>query len=93
MRCGMIRNCQFRFECDKKWSELLRIKDEPSVRYCTQCLQEVHFVDSWPDLVLALRNDWCVAIPRTMVIEAKMVKNINEPLMGSLASVSNLGGE
>lgn len=88
----MIRNCQFKFECEKKWSELLRIRGESGVRYCTQCLQEVHFVDNWPDLVLAMKEDWCVAVPRTLVIEAKAVKSINEPLMGSLVP-SMLGRE
>lgn len=80
----MIRNCQFKFECEKKWSELLSIRGEPEVRYCTQCLQEVHFVDNAQDLVLAMEKDWCVAIPRTLVIETKAVKSINETLMGSL---------
>ena len=87
MRCRMIRNCQFKFECDRKWGDLLQIRGEPGVRYCTQCLQEVHFVDNWPNLVLAMKEDWCVAIPRTLVIEAKAVKSINEPLMGSLVPV------
>ena len=80
----MIRNCQVKFECDKKWSELLRVKGEPGVRYCTQCLQEVRFVDNAFDLVLAMENDWCVAIPSKLVVAARSVKRINEPLLGSL---------
>ena len=80
----MIRNCQFKFECEKKWNELLRIKGEPKVRYCTQCLQEVHFVDDAFSLVLAMEMDWCVAIPRKLVVDSKNIKSINEPLMGSL---------
>lgn len=80
----MIRNCQFRFECEKKWSELLRVEGEQGIRFCTQCLQEVHFVDNAQDLVLAMEKDWCVAITRTLVIEAKAIKSMNEPLMGSL---------
>lgn len=80
----MIRNCKFKFECEKRWSELLRIKGEPEVRYCTQCLQEVHFVDNAFELVLAMEKDWCVAIPRKLVVDARGVKRLNEPLLGSL---------
>lgn len=80
----MIRNCQFKFECDKKWSDLLRIKGEPEVRYCTQCLKEVHFVDNAFDLVLAMERDLCVAIPSKLVVAAKGVKRMNEPMVGML---------
>lgn len=79
-----IRNCQFKFECDKKWLDLEKLEGPTNVRFCKHCLKEVHFIDDVWDLALALDNDWCVAIARTLAITAKGVKSLNEPLMGSL---------
>ena len=81
-----IRNCQFKFECDKRWSDLEKLDGQSSVRFCTHCLKEVHYInDAW-DLALAMDNDWCVAVAGTLAITAKGVKSLNEPLMGSLVS-------
>ncbi|MEN9880341.1 MAG: hypothetical protein RIQ55_987 [Pseudomonadota bacterium] len=85
-----IRNCQLKFECNKKWNDLQALEGQQNVRFCTHCLKEVHYIDDAWDLALALDKDWCVAVTRTLAITAKAVKNLNEPLMGSLVSV-NLG--
>lgn len=79
-----IRNCKFKFECEKKWGELERIEGVKDLRFCSHCLKEVHYVDDGWDLVLAMEKDWCVAIPHTLVITAKGIKSLHEPLMGSL---------
>ncbi len=81
-----IRNCQFKFECDKRWGDLQALEGQVSVRFCTYCLKEVHYIDDAWDLAVALDKDWCVAVTRTLAITAKGVKNLNEPLMGSLVS-------
>lgn len=79
-----IRNCQLKFECDKKWADLQKLDGQPNVRFCTHCLKEVHYIDDAWDLALALDKDWCVAVTRTLAITAKGVKNLDEPLMGSI---------
>lgn len=79
-----IRNCQFKFECDKRWSELERVEGQDSIRFCTHCLKEVYYIDDAWDLVLALKKDWCVAVTKALAITANGVKSINEPLLGSL---------
>lgn len=83
-----IRNCQFKFECDKRWSDLKTLEGQTTVRFCTHCLKEVHYVDDAWDLALALDKDWCVAIARTLAITANSVKCMNEPLLGSLIPAS-----
>ena len=83
-----IRNCQFKFECDKKWADLEKLESKQHVRFCTHCLKEVHYIDDAWDLALALDNDWCVAVARTLAITAKSVKSTNEPLLGSLIPAS-----
>lgn len=84
-----IRNCQFKFECDKKWADLEKLKGEQNVRFCRHCLKEVHFIDDAWDLALALDKDWCVAIARTLAITAKGVKSLHEPLMGSIVPANH----
>lgn len=81
-----IRNCQFKFECSKKWGDLQTLEGQEKVRFCTHCLKEVHYIDDAWDLALALDKDWCVAITWTLAVMAKGVKNLNEPLLGSLVS-------
>ena len=80
-----IRNCQFKFECDKRWGDLEKLEGRPNVRYCSHCSKDVHYIDDAWDLALALDQDWCVAIAGTLAIAAKGVKNLNEPLIGSIS--------
>lgn len=52
------------------------------IRHCSQCDKDVHKVDSAWDLVIAIEKNYCVAIPRTELITAKGIKNINKPSVG-----------
>lgn len=84
-----IRNCKFKFECDKRWSDLEKLEGQPNVRFCTHCLKEVHFIDDAWELALAIDKDWCVAVTRRVAITAKGVKSLHEPLMGSLVPATH----
>lgn len=85
-----IRNCKFKFMCKKRWNDLDKIEGIENIRFCSTCLKEVHFIDDAWDLALAMDNDWCVAVTRTLAITAKGIKSLNEPLLGSLVP-ANLG--
>ena len=42
-----IRNCQFKFECDKKWGDLQVLEGQENVRFCAHCLDcSAKFVSS-----------------------------------------------
>jgi len=84
-----IRNCEFKFLCDKRWNDLDQIEGVEKVRFCAKCQTEVHFIDDAWDLALALDKDWCVAITRTLAITAKGFKSLNEPLLGSLVPANH----
>ena len=57
-----IRNCAFKFKCEKQW-EQLELLSAKNKRFCKACKHEVHLVDTDEKLLLALRKNWCVAIP------------------------------
>jgi hypothetical protein len=56
-----IRNCDIKFRCPMSWSDLSKTNDE-SIRYCSECDRGVHFCIDEHELLIAMRNDWCVAI-------------------------------
>ncbi len=59
-----IRNCQFAFKCEKKWDELTQPWSWPKVRFCDDCKKSVHLCDTGDELVDAIKNNRCVAIPK-----------------------------
>jgi|LakMenEpi03Aug12_release.lakeMendotaPanAssembly.Ray.scaffolds.fasta_scaffold664416_2 hypothetical protein len=59
----LIRNCHFKFKCEKKWETLLVINDYHDRRFCNSCQKDVHLVESISDLRKALEFDLCVAVP------------------------------
>lgn len=59
----LIRNCTFKFKCEKKWESLEVIEDYYDRRYCNDCQKDVHLVENIFDLRKALEFDLCVAVP------------------------------
>jgi len=57
-----IRNCAFKFKCEKQWAEL-EVLAAKNKRFCNACKHEVHLVDTDEKLLAALKKNWCVAIP------------------------------
>lgn len=87
---AFIRNCDFRFQCHQTWEGLSKLDgDEDSVRHCGECKKNVYLVESSFDLVLAMEQNLCVAVPRTMVIDAKAIKNKNKHSIGSVAPIKD----
>jgi Zn finger protein HypA/HybF involved in hydrogenase expression len=56
-----IRNCSFKFRCEKTWNELEKGKD-PKIRYCKNCKEDVYYVRTDKELRSAIEHDFCVAI-------------------------------
>jgi hypothetical protein len=77
-----LRNCEFKLKCTQDWESLEIKQDVDSVRHCSQCQKDVYLVDGAWDLVNAIGRNDCVAIPRTMLIEAKSMKNIGKMSVG-----------
>ena len=59
-----IRNCQFAFRYDKKWDDLTQPWSWPKVRFCDDCRKSVHLCETDDELVDAIKNNRCVAIPK-----------------------------
>ena len=57
-----IRNCAFKFKCEKQWADL-EVLSAKNKRFCKGCKHEVHLVDTDEQLLVALKKNWCVAIP------------------------------
>ena len=63
MNKTLIRNCKFKFKCDKKWSDMEElIKPNDSVKHCKVCNEDVHLCDTDEQLITAIKNNWCVAL-------------------------------
>jgi hypothetical protein len=56
-----IRNCAFRFQCDKIWEELKPTKKD-GVKYCNNCRRQVHLCETSDEVMHAIKRDWCIAI-------------------------------
>jgi hypothetical protein len=56
-----IRNCKFRFKCQKLWDDL-ELTDNSSIRFCRECQRDVVFCGTDSDLMRAITNDECVAV-------------------------------
>ena len=79
-----IRNCDFRLLCHQTWDGLERKSSDESIRFCLECKKDVHYVkDAW-ELVIAVEKNYCVAVPRTLVITAKAVIDKDKPLLGHI---------
>jgi hypothetical protein len=58
---GVIRNCIFGKQCDKKWAELTQT-DNQDVRYCSTCEQNVYLCQDEYTLAEAIQANRCVAV-------------------------------
>lgn len=56
-----IRNCAFKFRCEKKWQNLERT-DNPEIRYCGTCGEDIHYVHTNKELRKAIEANQCVAL-------------------------------
>jgi hypothetical protein len=77
-----LRNCEFKFECNQEWESLEVKEGSDSVKYCDKCKKDVYLVEKAWDLVSAIGNNQCVAMPRTLMIEAKAIKGIGKMSVG-----------
>ena len=59
-----IENCEFEFECPKKWAELEQTNIK-SVRYCNQCDRNVFLSVTTDEFSRNALKGRCVAIPIT----------------------------
>jgi hypothetical protein len=77
-----VRNCEFKLTCHQSWEGLEQKLPQDTIRYCSECKKDVHMVENAWELVLAIENNYCVAVPRTEVITANAIQNRNKPLLG-----------
>ena len=56
-----IRNCEFRVECPKLWTELRETKDV-NVRFCNAVECPVHYCRTPAELQRAIIKNYCVAV-------------------------------
>lgn len=57
-----IRNCNFRFKCKQNWHEMSLTRDDGTVRFCSECMQEVFFCSSDSELGEHIKSNYCIAI-------------------------------
>ena len=65
-----IQNCKFAFQCDKKWDDLVSAWTWTKVKYCGDCKRSVYLCESDEELGLALKQDYCVAVPANITSKA-----------------------
>jgi len=63
----IIRNCTFKYKCNRSWDSLKAFDNEPRVRHCEDCNKRVYLVTTNKLLALALKMDHCIAIPNELV--------------------------
>lgn len=82
----LIRNCSWKFKCDKTWDVLLLAKPYvyEKIRYCPDCKENVRLVDNESSLFLAIEHNQCVAIPFNIT---NTRRQLDKPLIGSLRLV------
>jgi len=71
---GLIRNCVFGKQCEKKWDDLVQT-DNQKIRYCSTCEQNVYLCQDEYALSEAIQANRCVAVDI-----AENVRLLGEPL-------------
>lgn len=79
---AVIRNCEFRFRCDRTWGSLQATADE-AVRYCAQCRHTVHYCRTPVELQAALVENRCVAVELHGAVDATPEPTV---MVGTVAS-------
>lgn len=72
-----IRNCRFSFKCNQHW-EGLEDQGIEDIKYCNSCGQEVFLCTTKENVVDAIRDNLCIALPITL-------RGKKEFLLGSIA--------
>lgn len=70
--------CKLRFQCLNSWEKLDEIENQPKKRYCSDCSEIVHFIESSEDFREAQINQWCIAFDCIENVE----QNISISMMG-----------
>jgi hypothetical protein len=82
----LIRNCEFKFKCDKAWDDLRSIPDMPDIfRACDECNKPVYFVSNEEELAFRICRNHCVAMDpmlNSRVFEREIIKSAGKPLLG-----------
>ncbi len=78
-----IRNCAWKFKCNRTWDSLSQSKPYvfEEVRYCPDCKEKVHLVESKSELFMAIEFNQCVAIPFEITNVKRM---LDKPLVGHI---------
>ena len=89
---NLIRNCEFKFKCPKRWDDLEASPSTRSLdltRRCNECQQLVWKADNEEQLAKYILHDYCVAITpelydRTVAEQKRqMIRASSGRLMGS----------
>ena len=72
----LIRNCKFRYKCSESWNSMANT-DDPDVRHCSTCNENVHLCIDADDVLEALQNNWCVAIYNTSQEEVAFLGDVD----------------
>lgn len=57
-----IRNCTFAFRCKENFYEMMATRDDGTVRFCVNCMQEVFLCKTNEELSDHIRSNHCIAI-------------------------------
>jgi len=57
-----IRNCTFAFRCKENFYEMMATRDDGTVRFCVNCMQEVFLCKTNEELSEHIRSNHCIAI-------------------------------
>ena len=79
-----LRNCSFKLECDQIWENLEETKSN-KIKHCINCDEDVHLVEDGWDLTRAINANYCVAIPRLLIIHANAMRKHN---LGQLSFIN-----
>ena len=82
----LIRNCEFKYACRKTWKSLQKIPgiNEALIRFCDDCQQEVHLVETERSLLWHIENNDCVALPFKMTRRYAGLRTVGQPTVGMM---------
>ena len=86
-----IRNCVFGFRCAQKWNEMKETSRD-GVRFCKECEKDVHFVTEEDSLLMAMSENWCIAMlpPKNTEVPAEEYPDL---ILGKVISYEELYNE
>lgn len=83
---NLIRNCEFKFKCDRQWDSLRKLPElGDSIRACDNCKKPVYFVKNEEELSYRICLNHCVAIDpalNRLVFDKDIIKKASRPLLG-----------